>query len=200
MTDLVKALDNLCKAHGFVTQDLLLRLDQNNRQTVADILARARAELGTVIGENNARGQQAQAVIIAAVLSRVANAGSTARDFGIAVKDLLTDLGLHDADVLDQHYASLGAGKSWVGMLSAVRGEVIHNGFLRITDVRALRSWFHFARHLHDLCKRIVLREAKYTGSYQASTNPWQGEYAVDRVTSSTSIKDLGLTQVPTNV
>lgn len=200
ITDLVKALDNLCKARGFVTQDLLLRLDTDNRQRVAAVLAQARNDLGTVLAENNAKRRQAQADILNVVVSRVANATSKARDFGIAVKDLLTDLNLYDAAVLDSYYASLGLAQSWVGMLSAVRGQVIHNGFLRITDVGKLRSWFQFARHLHDLCKRIILREAKYGGFYQASTNPWQGDYRVDRVTPATPLKELGFSQVPTHI
>jgi hypothetical protein len=200
ITDLVKALDNLCKARGFVTQDLLGRLDHDNHQSVVSILEEARKGLGVVLAENSAKGQQAQADILNTVVSRVVNATSKSRDFGIAVKDLLTDLGLHDAEVLDLHYGSLGLGQSWAGILSAVRGEVIHNGFLRIKDVRSLRSWFEFSRHLHDLCKRIILREAKYGGLYQASTNPWQGEYAVDRVKLTTTVKDLGFSQVPTQI
>jgi hypothetical protein len=200
ITDLMKVLDNLCKARGFVTQDLLGRLDQDNQQSVVSILAEARKGLGVVLAENTAKGRQEQTDVLNTVVSRVANATSKSRDFGIAVKDLLTDLGLQDAEVLDLHYGSLGLGQSWAGILSAVRGEVIHNGFLRIKDVRSLRSWFEFARHLHDLCKRIILREAKYGGLYQASTNPWQGEYAVDRVKPATSVKDLGFSHVPTQI
>ncbi len=71
------------------------------------------------------------------------------------------------------HRAHRGA-----SMLSAVRGEVIHNGFLRIKDRRDLRSWYDFACHLHDLCKRIIMREINYGGSYQASTNAWSGNYS----------------------
>jgi hypothetical protein len=116
------------------------------------------------------------------------------------VKDLLKELNLHDADVLDRHYASLTPPGSWAGILSAVRGEVIHNGLLRIKDVESLRSWFDFSRHLHDLCKRIILREAKYGQTYQSSTNPWKGHYSVDRVTPTMTVKDLGFSQVPTHI
>jgi hypothetical protein len=200
ITDLVKALDNLCKARGFAVQELLDRLDQDNRQRIVTILADTRKQVGVIAMENKASGRQAQTDVLNAVVSRVANVTSKSRDFGIAVKDLLIDLGLHDADVLDKHYASIGSDGSWAAILSAVRGEVIHNGFLRIKDRRSLRSWFEFARHLHDLCKRIILREVKYGGVYQASTNPWHGDYAVDRVTLGTTVKDLGFSQVPTHI
>jgi hypothetical protein len=200
ITDLVKALDNLCKAHGFTTQELLGRLEQNNRDKLVNLLADVRNQLGEIVAENKAGGRHDQADILSVVVSRVANVASTTRDFGIAVKDLLRALDLHDAEVLDRHYGSLGSDQSWAGILSAVRGEVIHNGVLRIQDIRSLRNWFEFARHLHDLCKRIILREARYNGRYQASTNPWQGDYAVDRVRPAMTVKDLGFSQVPTNI
>jgi hypothetical protein len=200
ITDLVKSLDNLCKARGFEVQELLDRLEPDNRQRVVTILADTRKQLGVIAAENKANGRQPQVDVLNAVVSRVANVTSKARDFGIAVKDLLVELGLEDAHVLDKHYASLGPDGSWAGILSAVRGEVIHSGFLRIKDRRSLRTWFEFSRHLHDLSKRIILREVKYGGFYQASTNPWQGDYAVDRVTKGMNIQDLGFSQVPTHI
>ena len=134
-------------------------------------------------------------------MSKVANAATASRDFGIAVKDLLKHLNLRDAEVLDNYYlGSTQQGTSWAGILSAVRGEVIHKGFLEIKDRRTLRSWFEFARHLHDLCKRIVFREVNYNGVYQASTNPWRGEYSVDRVTPTTGVRDLGFSEPPTHL
>jgi hypothetical protein len=44
------------------------------------------------------------------------------------------------------------------------------------------------------------LREVNYTGVYYASTNPWVNDYAVDRVTPTTLIKDLDFSQVPTHI
>lgn len=77
---------------------------------------------------------------------------------------------------------------------------MIHKGFLKINDRSALRAWFNFARHLHDLCKRIVFREVNYNGFYQSSTNPWQGEYSVDRVRLGIGIEDLGFFDFPTHI
>lgn len=201
ITDLIKALDNLCKMHGLTTQDLFNRLEKDNQLRVGAVLDEARTQLLEMRSDNASNGRQEQADILNVIVSKIASATTTSRDFGIAVKDLLKCLNLHDADVLDRYYQGLGQeGTSWAGMLSAVRGEVIHTGFLQIRDRHALRSWFDFARHLHDLCKRIVLREVNYSGSYQASTNPWSGNYSVDRVTPTMDVKDLGLSELPTHI
>lgn len=200
ITDLVKALDNLCQARGLTTQDLLRRLEPDNRQKLTPLLTETRNDLGQIVAENRAAARQEQVDVLNIIVSRVSNVTSKSRDFGIAVKDLLKELNLHDADVLDRHYASLNPPGSWAGILSAVRGEVIHNGVLRIKDVQSLQSWFAFSRHLHDLGKRIILREVKYDGTYQSSTNPWKGHYAVDRVKPTMTLKDLGFSQVPTHI
>ena len=200
ITDLVKALDNLCQAHGLTTQDLLGRLEPDNRQKLTTLLTETRNNLGQIVAENRVAARQEQVDVLNIIVSRLANVTSKSRDFGIAVKDLLKELNLHDADVLDRHYASLNPPGSWAGILSAVRGEVIHNGILRIKDVQSLRSWFEFSRHLHDLCKRIILREVKYGGTYDSSTNPWKSHYAVDRVQPTMTVKDLGFSRVPTHI
>jgi hypothetical protein len=200
ITDLVKALDNLCQSRDLTTQNLLGRLERDNKQKLTTLLTETRNKLCQIMAENKAGARQEQVDVLNIVVSKVANVASTSRDFGIAVKDLLKQLDLHDADVLDPHYASLDPSGSWAGILSAVRGEVIHTGTLRIKDVQSLRSWFEFSRHLHDLCKRIILREVEYRGSYYSSTNNWRGDYAVDRVTSTMTVKDLGFSQVPTHI
>jgi hypothetical protein len=201
ITDLVKALDNLCKAHGLTTQNLINRLELSNQPRVTSVLDEARAKLLAIRADLASNCRQDQADVVNVIVSKVANAATASRDFGIAVKDLLENLNLWDAEVLDNYYlSSAQQGTSWAGILSAVRGEVIHKGFLEIKDRRALRSWFEFARHLHDLCKRIVFREVNYNGVYQASTNPWRGEYSVDRVTPTTGVRDLGFSELPTHL
>ena len=45
ITDLVKALDNLCAAHGLTTQNLFNRLENNNRERVSSVLDEARTTL-----------------------------------------------------------------------------------------------------------------------------------------------------------
>lgn len=199
ITDLVKALDNLCAAHGFVTQDLRSRLSVANRIGVKTVIDNARDALLRLRSQNAVTPDQVDAINV--ICGRVSNATTTARDFGLAVKDLLNKFNLSDGEVMDRHFVALGKnGDTWAGLLSKVRGEVIHKGHLYISDREHLRNWFAFSRHLHDLCKRIILSEIKYQGTYYASTHSWCGEYRVDRVKPGMQIKDLGFVEVPTAI
>ncbi len=199
ITDLVKALDNLCSAHGFVTQDLLSRLSATNRGAAKTTIDSARDALSRLRSQNAQTPDEVDALNL--MCGRVSNAVTTARDFGLAVKDLLRKFSLHDGEVIDHHFANLGKDRdTWAGLLSKVRGEVIHKGHLYISDREQLRNWFAFSKHLHDLCTRIILAEVNYRGTYQASTHVWQGEYRVDRVKSEVPIKDLGFVAVPTTI
>lgn len=100
ITDLVKALDNFCKAHGLTTQDLLVRLDPDNQTKLTTLLTKTRTDLSQIMAENRAAARQGQVDVMNIILSRAANVTSQSRDFGIAVKDLLKELNLNDADVL----------------------------------------------------------------------------------------------------
>jgi len=199
ITDLVKALDNLCSAHGFITQDLLSRLSATNRAAAKTIIDNARDALSRLRSQNAPTSDEVDALNL--ICGRLSNAATTARDFGLAVKDLLRKFGLHDGEVMDHHFTTLGKDRdTWAGLLSKVRGEVIHKGHLYISDREQLRNWFAFSRHLHDLCTRIILAEVNYRGTYQASTHTWQGEYHVDRVKPGMPVKDLGFVVVPTTI
>lgn len=59
-------------------------------------------------------------------------------------------------------------------------------------------SWFELARHLHDICKRAILREIGYGGTYSASNVLVGGTYALDRITPSTTPAQLGYSVPPT--
>lgn len=89
ITDLVKALDNLCAAHGLTTQNLFNRLENNNRERVSGVLDEARTTLVTIRSDLTSNGRQDQVDVVNVILSKIANAATASRDFGIAVKDLL---------------------------------------------------------------------------------------------------------------
>jgi hypothetical protein len=198
ITDLVKALDNLCANHGFVTQSVMSRLNAANRLAVEQAIDAARAEILKLRTHDGSTPDEIE--VLNSICGRISNSTNTTRNFGLAVRDLLSKLSLPDADILDQHFASTSPDETWAGLLSKVRGQVIHKGHMSISDRRELRNWFAFARHLHDLCKRIILAEVKYQGTYQPTTHNWHGEHPIDRVKPTMRIKDLGFEDVPTKV
>ena len=106
--------------------------------------------------------------------------------------------GLNDGVVMEGYYSKLTIDNTWEGLLSSIRGEVIHSGAIRVNGRAEVVSWFEFARHLHDICKRVILREIGYTGTYAASNVLHSGTYDLDRITPLTTTAQLGYTIPPT--
>ena len=175
IADMVKALDAFCKMHGFTHQNLASMLHASNASVVAIILQTAREALKQVRRQLRDQGEANEVALLDKIIARQANVATEERDFGIAVTGLLGHYGLRDAEAMNAYYLT-HANVTWQQILSAIRGQVIHVGAIRIKDRSQLHSWFHFACHLHDVCKRIVLKEGKC-----------QRKHMVDRLSSQTA-------------
>lgn len=101
---------------------------------------------------------------------------------------------------MNAYYSKLPKDVTWQGLLSSVRGQVIHSGAIHAQNSGGLLGWFEFARHLHDLCKRIIFREIGYEGTYYPSNVLWKGQYNIDRVKTSTNMEKLGYTVPPDSI
>jgi hypothetical protein len=99
------------------------------QRKVEALLTKTRNDLCQIISDNRTAARPDQADALNVILSKVANATEKSRDFGIAVKDLLKKLDLHDADVLDQHYSGLNPPGSWADLLSQVGARSFTLGF-----------------------------------------------------------------------
>ncbi|MBZ5669387.1 MAG: hypothetical protein LAO04_06640 [Acidobacteriia bacterium] len=194
---LVQALDGLCKRHGLARCNLMAGLDAAKCTEVDEILSEARERLKSLRRLWKAKNDLAQLPILDKIISRQANVASEDLDFGIAVSKLLRKFNLHDCDAMNSYYATLPKQVTWEGSLSSVRGQVIHSGAIHIQNPSELLSWFELSRHLHDICKRIIFREIGYAGTYSPTNVSWRGQYKIDRVQSSTTIKELGYTTPP---
>ncbi len=200
IADLVKALDAICKRQGLARQNLLKSLDSSNASAVSEVMAEARKRLKAFRRQCKTDGKLDQVAIIDKIISRQANVTSDEVDFGIAVTALLRKAGLHDGTAMNAYYSTLPNDVTWEGLLSSVRGQVIHSGAIHVNNRDELLSWFHFARHLHDICKRVILWEIGYTGTYDASNVTFAGTYDLNRVTPATTVFELGYTVPPQSV
>ncbi|HET9179196.1 MAG TPA: hypothetical protein VFQ24_12635 [Terriglobia bacterium] len=200
ITDLVKALDAVCKLHGFDRRNLRLGLAPQESAEVKAILDAARSDLKRLRKQWKADHRQSQVPILDRIVSRQANVDSEDLDFGLAVADLLRGFGLSDAGAMNAYYSTLSQDITWEGLLSTVRGEVIHSGAIHIRDRGGLLGWFEFALHLHDICKRLILRQVGYTGTYAASNVRYKGQYEIDRVKLSTTVQQLGYSLPPASI
>jgi hypothetical protein len=200
ITDLVKALDAICKLHGFGRESLMRNLDTPNSKIVEEVMKEARDQLRRVRKQNKADGKVDQLAIIDKIISRQANVAGDELDFGITVAALLRKFELHDSAAMNAYYSQLPHQITWEGLLSSVRGEVIHSGAIRMNSRGELVAWFEFARHLHDICKRVILREIEYKGTYSPSNVAYSGQYEVERVTASTTTSQLGYSVPPVGI
>jgi hypothetical protein len=152
-----------------------------------------RPEVSRMFLQANERLSQ-DVILIDRITDRLSSVAAQDRLFGVSVRMLLDKLGLQDADALGSYYfLQSGRTSSYEQVLSMVRGQVIHEGHLGEMDRSLLRSWFEFARHLHDLCRRIVFSEVGYSGTYFPSTSTWWAPRPVGWVKAGTSPTELGL-------
>jgi hypothetical protein len=175
-----------------------MKLDATISADVNSAVAEARENLKKIRRRCKDEGRMEETAILDKIISRQSNVAGDELDFGIAVGGLLRKFGLNDGEVMATHYLSVSPDTTWEGLLSSVRGEVIHSGAIRINGRADVLSWFQFARHLHDICKRIILREIGYGGTYSASNVLWPGSYKLDRITPLTTTGHLGYSVPPT--
>ncbi|MGA9391164.1 MAG: hypothetical protein WBV69_12025 [Candidatus Sulfotelmatobacter sp.] len=198
ITNLIKALDATRKRQELGRVNLQKSLDAATALNVESISTEAREKLRKLRQDCKVNGKLDQLAILDKIISRQANVASDELDFGITAGELLAKFGLCDAEAMEKYYSTLSPEVTWEGLLSFIRGEVVHAGAIHVEDRAEIVSWFELARHLHDICKRVILREIGYNGTYSASNVRFRGTYALDRITASTTPAQLGYTVPPT--
>ena len=200
ITALVKALDAICERHGLCRRDLREDLDAKKGAEVDQVLNQSREGLKLLRKRWKAENAVSELAVLDRIISRQGNVATTDLDFGIAVAELLQKFGLFDCDAMNCYYSKLPKDVTWQGLLSTVRGQVIHSGAIHIQDLGELLGWFEFSRHLHDLCKRVIFREIGYEGTYCPSNVVFKDQYSIDRITTSTTVEQLGYTTPPDSI
>jgi hypothetical protein len=193
---MVTALDALCIRRRIGRRNLASLLNPANEGPVTKVLQRTREEMKQIRKDSKSRGESDQIAVIDKIVARLANAATDEDDFGLAVADLLRLHHLSDTEVMNAYYLQQ-TNTTWQGLLSTIRGQVIHTGAVHFRDRSQLLAWFDFAHHLHDVCTRVILKEVGYDGTYAASNAQCRGQYRVDRVTPSTPVSKLGYKKTP---
>jgi hypothetical protein len=185
LTYLVRALDSLVRSHELAQQNLLDLLDAELRDGVRRALRDASAQIMKL----RASVAEHSLAILQRINGRVANAATTDRHFGVALRMLAEKYSFNDFTVLRKQFSG------YEGLLSAMRGQVVHEGHLNIETRPQLRAWLEFALHLHDFTKRLILCAISYRGTYQPSNKKWLGPSDVDWVKSETTVEQLGFSK-----
>lgn len=195
LAHLVRAFECLCREHGFIQQNLLPGLTAPIQSQVRGILARAVTELQTLISGAQ-QGQDFDAArFLMTIQSRVTNAATTEKSFGLAVIDLLKRFGLPDAGIVDSFITQNPRSDKlpdWASVLSNYRGATIHEGYMNFEKKHDAGDVISICEHLKDILTRIVWKEVGYTGTYKSVLRRSYGPQAVDWIQPTTTPKDLG--------
>jgi hypothetical protein len=107
--------------------------------------------------------------------------------------ELIKAAGFADIDILDSDYipSSFG-GKTWAKVVSELRQDTVHEGYLEFEKNHDIRATFSILRHLHDLLARLILTECGYQGTYNPAVASWTSAAPITWVTPSLKPAKLG--------
>jgi hypothetical protein len=188
---LCRGFETLCRRHGFIKQDLSLRLEPAQQTELKAILQEAAAKIRKMQKAETDPGRKS---VLETIGSRAQNAGQTEKSFGLAVADLAQKFGFHDAAVLDAHFTAHPhpKGKTWPGVLTFYRAAATHDAYFDWSRREDLYTILRIGDHLHDLLLRVLFKTVGYDGPYQSPIPPLMQRDSVDWVTPTTPPGLLG--------
>ncbi len=196
MTYLCRCLDGLCKRFGVDRQNLRDSLTQQEIDDVGDALEAAKRAIQPLADGALAGSRPDAARVLNRIAERARQASNIERQFGLAVADLLRlpRIGLPDADVADAYYAAnphADGTRTWTGVISKYRRDVIHRGYLPFSEGnRDVEDVARVVIHLHDVTSRVIFKILGYDGHYRSRASSSTRE--VDWVVAATPPEDLG--------
>jgi hypothetical protein len=188
---LCRGFETLCRRHGFINQDLSLRLEPAQQTELKAILREVAAKIRKMQKAETDPGRKA---VLETICSKAQNAGQREKSFGLAVADLAQKFGFHDAAVLDAHFTAHPhpTGKPWPGVLTFYRAAATHDAYFDWSQREDLYTILRVRDHLHDLMLRVLFKTIGYDGPYQSPIPPLMQRDSVDWVTPTTPPGLLG--------
>jgi hypothetical protein len=194
---LIRALECLCREHGFIKQELIPGLAGETQNKVKKFIAQATNQIQQLQNEAIAAGLLEEHRLLSTIQGRAANIGTTEKKFGLGVVSLLKSFGLPDADIVDRFLACNPRPdrlKDWASVLTSYRGATIHEGYMDFEKKHDVNDVARVCNHLKDLIARLILKEAGYDGNYDSPLLRNHGPQPVGWVLPDTSADRLGFT------
>jgi len=191
-----RALDGLARELGHTKASKPFdRLPAERRNQVRRTLRQAGKHITALAKEAEQDGAEEEAQTLKRIADRVMASHNVKVGFNKSVEQLLQHFDLPDAMILERHYAQRPRAdrQSWLDALAALRGTIMHYGFIELRDGDAdpEDAWVIW-KHLNDILIRIVLKMIGYTGTYQPAVFTDQMARPVDWVTPDLSATELG--------
>lgn len=192
---LIRALECLCREHGFVQQNLLGSLGTRTQERVKEITSQATTCIKQLIVEAQKTRNMNEYRVLATIQSRAANMGTTEKKFGLAVVDLIKHFALHDADIIDRSFAARPRADrlpDWATVITNYRNATIHEGYMDFEKKHDGSDVVRICRHLKDIITRIIFKECGYSGTYESVLRSGYGPQSIDWVTIDSESCVLG--------
>ena len=188
ISHLSRGFELLCKRYRTSKERLGLRLTPALRKEVGDILQDTARKIRDLDAATTSLSQRSA---LDRIQSRTRNADGTDNSFGAAVVKLIKTFWLPDAHILESHYRGRQGG--WASLLSEVRGDVTHHGYLPFLEKeRDMEELVATMQHLQDTLARIIFKILEFDGGYNTRFLPGPGAYPVDWATPHLSARELG--------
>lgn len=124
--------------------------------------------------------------------SRISNVDKSDSDIGQVLKLLVNRVGLPDLDTLDSIFPVLFGGRGWARVVSDLRQDALHEGYVEFRQKHNISLTFQVLRHLHDLLARLIFITCGYEGSYNPGVGGWKASVPIRWVTPGIEPERLG--------
>jgi hypothetical protein len=192
---LIRALECLCREHGFMQQDLSRGLSDQTRQRLVSLISPLASGIRQLQGDALAAGAMEEHRLLSTIQGRAANIATTENKFGLAVVSLLESFGLPDPDILDRFLGSSARKdglRDWASLLTSYRGATIHEGYMDFEKKHDVQDVARVCTHLKDVIARLVFKECAYDGTYDSPVRSGFGSQKVEWVQPNTTADELG--------
>jgi hypothetical protein len=152
-----------------------------------------RQAVGAMRVSARSQGRMEDDRILERIQSRIATVHTADSDIGVLLTKLIQQAGFPDVEILDREYfPKTFNGKTWAKVVSELRQDTIHEGYLQFRKKHDIHVTFELLRHLHDLVARLILLASEYEGLYNPGVKRWHDAVPVRWVTSAMNHNILG--------
>jgi hypothetical protein len=192
---LIRALECLCREHGFIQQDLLLGISDQSKEEIRRIVSEATKQIQQLRESAGSAGLLEDHRLLSTILGRAANIGTTEKKFGLAVVSLLESFGFPDADIIDRYFTAnprTDGLRDWASVVTQYRSATIHEGYMDFEKKHDINDVARICNHLKDVIARLILKEVSYDGTYDSPLLRNFGPQSISWVHGNTEPRLLG--------
>jgi hypothetical protein len=180
----IQGLETLSAAFGLSHCNLLDEVSAEHKESVKNILNEAARNI-KILKESGCERNSVSEVAIGKISDRALTACQTDLSFPVAISKLIEKFQLPDLEMISQVPLS----KPWDQLLGYVRGQIVHQGYLKIESNENFSEYVALSNHLRDILVRILFKMVGFEGNYKPLTLYGPYEEPVDFLKNKFALK-----------